>query len=160
MALVKVQKTIFEDSAGTAPADGAVCSVFFADSGMLATLYTTRNGVSTKPNPITTGADGLLSFYVEAGRYDIDVAHASGTQSYDDYLAVSELVIDGPRPQAEFSDVENMIIASTTSGVSVEWSDYLGRDVTTVVYNTTSSEGGSRFTIVNVSPGNLSTLVG
>jgi hypothetical protein len=152
MALVKVQKTIFEDSAGTAPADGAVCSVFFADSGMLATLYTTRSGVSTQPNPITTGADGLLSFYVEAGRYDIDVVHASGTQSYDDYLAVSELVIEGPRPQAEFSDVENMILASTTSGVSIDWSEYVGHRVTTYGYYTSGDGGGSDYVVGSDTP--------
>ena len=145
MALVKVQKTIFEDSAGTSPAEGAVCSVFFADSGMLASLYTTRSGVTSQPNPVTTGADGLLSFYVEGGRYDIDVVHASGSQSYDDYIAVSETVIKGPAPTAEFETVENMVLGITTSGTTIDYSKYEKLGMKTACNNLTSKAGAGDY---------------
>ena len=59
---------------------------------------------------------------------------------------------------AEFADVANMKTATTTSGISIAWSDYLGRDVTVVVNNTTTNKGSARYTIANVDPGNLSTL--
>ena len=48
-------------------------------------------------------------------------------------------VVQGVIPSmlaAEFADVANMKTATTTSGTSIVWSDYLGRDVTTVVNNT------------------------
>ena len=150
MSLVKVQKTIFEDSAGTAPAEGAVCSVFFADSGMLANLYTTRSGVTSQSNPITTGAGGLLSFYVESGRYDIDVVHASGTQSYDDYLAVSEVVVSGPAPTAEFETVENMVLGLTTSGTTIDYSKYEKLGMKTAYNNSTSKAGSAPYIIKTV----------
>ena len=71
-------------------------------------------------------------------------------------------VVQGVIPSmlaAEFADVANMKTATTTSGTSIVWSDYLGRDVTTVVNNTISNEGCAKYTITNVDPGNLSTLV-
>lgn len=60
---------------------------------------------------------------------------------------------------AEFADVANMISATTTSGISIDWADYLGRNVTTVVNNTTSNKGGKEYVITNVNPGGLSVLV-
>jgi hypothetical protein len=42
----------------------------------------------------------------------------------------------------------------------INWGDYLGRKISTVVSNTTSNAGGADYVITNVNPGNLSTLVG
>lgn len=62
---------------------------------------------------------------------------------------------------AEFATVSSMISANPINSLgTINWSDYLGREVSTVVNNTTSNEGGAQYVIVNVNPGNLSTLVG
>lgn len=55
---------------------------------------------------------------------------------------------------SEVSDVVNLKAAK------VDWADYLGRKISTVVNNTTSNAGGADYVITNVNPGNLSTLVG
>lgn len=60
-----------------------------------------------------------------------------------------------------FADVATMISGDTLEGGTIsDWSGYVGWQVHTVVNNTTSNAGGARYTIVNVNPGNLSTLVG
>lgn len=41
----------------------------------------------------------------------------------------------------------------------VDWSDYVGKTVYTVVHNTTSNDGGSEYLITNVNPSNLATLI-
>jgi hypothetical protein len=62
---------------------------------------------------------------------------------------------------AEFATVATMKSATPLNNIGpINWGDYLGRKISTVVSNTTSNAGGADYVITNVNPGNLSTLVG
>lgn len=60
-----------------------------------------------------------------------------------------------------FDTVASLKAGATIEGGSIiDWSEYLGRKISTVVHNTTSNTGGAEYVIVNVNPSNLSTLTG
>lgn len=162
MALTRVQKLItVEDVDGKLiPAAGAVVDVQVQSSGLLDLIYTDRDGATPKGNPITLGDDGMLVFYCYPKVLKLVATHASGTTTYPDFLGVDEKIIKGPQGAPQFSDVAAMKSATPLNSRPIAWADYLGRKVSTVVHNTTSNTGGADYVIVNVNPGNLSTLVG
>ena len=163
MALSKIKKLILvEDGGSMVPAVGATCYVYHATTFTLAQMYANRTGTTLASNPATVGADGYLDRYIESGAYDLRVASGLDEATYPDFLAVDDIIISGPAGELQFSDVANLIAATPLNQKSykVSWAGQLGRKVSTVVHNTTSNEGGAPYVIVNVNPGNLSTLVG
>lgn len=54
---------------------GATVTVYQSGTATLATLYS-DNGVTVKPNPFTTGIDGIYDFYAADGVYDLVFFHA------------------------------------------------------------------------------------
>ena len=75
MALTKIHKTVIGGNP-LQPLDGALCNVNVATTSTLQPIFSDRDGNALTSNPVTTGADGLISFYVEPGLYDLDVTHA------------------------------------------------------------------------------------
>jgi len=57
--------------------------------GGLASLFSDRDGVTGISNPTAADANGNVKFYVEPGRYDIDVSYTGGSKTYNDVI-VSE----------------------------------------------------------------------
>lgn len=122
------------------------------------------------PQPFAFSAGGVPTYNGSYVRLDVDgdfsllVRDRNGTQVYyirNVYEGTPVIVEDLPRyVSAEFATVNNLVDGDSQNFGAIDWSDYLGRDVTTVVHNTTSNKGGDRYTIVNVNPGNLSSLVG
>jgi len=99
------------------------------------------------------------------GNFSLKILDSTGSQVYyieNAYEGQPILVEDLPQyVAAEFADVANMKTATALNFANtVDWADYLGREVTTVVNNSTSGKGGASYKIVNVDPSNLSTLVG
>ena len=163
MALSKIKKLILvEDGGAMVPAVGATCYVYHATTFTLAQMYTDRTGTTLASNPATVGADGYLDRYIESGPYDLRVVSGLDETTYPDFLAVDDIIVSGPSGDLQFSDVANLKAATPLNQKSykVNWAGQLGRKVSTVVHNTTSNEGGADYVIVNVNPGNLSTLVG
>ena len=163
MALSKIKKLILvEDGGAMVPAVGATCYVYHATTFTLAQMYTDRTGTTLASNPATVGADGYLDRYIESGPYDLRVVSGLDETTYPDFLAVDDIIVSGPSGDLQFSDVANLKSATPLNQKSykVNWAGQLGRKVSTVVHNTTSNEGGADYVIVNVNPGNLSTLVG
>lgn len=56
------------------PILGAAVTVYLTGTNTKATLYADAAGAQTKANPTTTDEDGMFSFYVADGRYDIQIA--------------------------------------------------------------------------------------
>ena len=75
------------DSFGN-PASGLSCSVYLSGTslGTLATLFTANNANDTVStgisNPVVTGADGIVSFAVADGDYDMVFVGADGATEY------------------------------------------------------------------------------
>lgn len=61
-------------------ADGASVSV--KKNGSLVDLFD-KDG-NAKPNPVTATSTGWVDFYVNAGRYDLTIAHGQSTKQIDD----------------------------------------------------------------------------
>lgn len=55
------------------PVSNEPISVRSKETGTLATLYTSIAGTVVGPNPISTDALGVLSFYAETGAYEIEI---------------------------------------------------------------------------------------
>lgn len=53
------------------PLSNIEVNVYLAGTTTPATIYVARTGGTTRPNPFTTGADGSVEFWIEAGDYDI-----------------------------------------------------------------------------------------
>ena len=147
MALTIVQKTILGGDP-LLPADGAVCTIL--KSGLAAPIYTNRAGTILADNPLTVGSDGLLKFYVEPGVLEVQVSHATGNVTYPDFLAVSDTVVLGPAPTAEFETLADMVNGVTTSGTTIDWDTYEKTGMETVYHNLTSKAGGAKYTIKTV----------
>lgn len=64
------------DLAGNA-VSGVTVTVVSAGTGTLATLFADSAGVTPIGNPITTGVDGVFSFFAPNGRYNITVVKGS-----------------------------------------------------------------------------------
>lgn len=75
--------TVAIDTEGNALEDIQVTVVDRA-SGDPATIYTTITGGSTKPNPFTTGINGLISFSAPPGSYRLDLTDTQLPQRVSD----------------------------------------------------------------------------
>ncbi len=73
-AIMKYQD-VAQDRTGRVIA-GATVSVYLQGTTTAATLYSTEAGAS-KGNPVTADNNGLFWFYIEEGRYDLDIAKRS-----------------------------------------------------------------------------------
>ena len=163
MALAKIQKTIFKVDSNTLPAAGHTYSIQVSGGGSAIPIYSNSSGTVPLDNPGTLPANGLLSFFIRSGTCRIKVTDPSTLeeQIWDNEPCISPDVLSSASATLQFATITDMINCNPINkGETIDPADYLGRDVTTVVNNTTSGEGGSRYTIVNVDPGNLSALVG
>lgn len=134
-------------------------TVVDAETGMNAPIWSDRAGVSTLTNPLNIVNTGVIKFYTDAGRFNITATSGASSISWPDHLQIDP---DASKyAYTEFATVATMKSATPLNGMgSINWADYLGRKVSTVVNNTTSNEGGAPYVIVNVNPSNLSSLYG
>jgi hypothetical protein len=147
MARTRVQKTILGGDP-LLPASAAVCSIYHADTTTLAQIYSAREGGVLVSNPVVTGADGLMAFYIDSGRYDLSIGHATGAQTYPDFLGVDEIIVKGPQGALEFETVESMVDGNAkNSTLAIDFADYVGRTVKTTWNNSTSKSGGAEYVI-------------
>ena len=72
------------------PVVGASVTITTYPGGATATLYS-DNGVTTTPNPLTTDAFGIFSFYAADGRYSAAITGAGVTPS-----SVTDILLEDP----------------------------------------------------------------
>lgn len=76
-----VWQTTLTDQSGNA-VSGANVEVRDNETGALATIYADRDGVTELSNPFSTGASGLIRFFVDSGFYQIEATKDGDTASY------------------------------------------------------------------------------
>ena len=125
--------------------------------------------LNSRGEPISNQADDDSTFipYVD-GDYDAYLYETEADADANNTIAAVFLGRHETLPESlgdvallQFATV-NALISKTSLNYSetIDWSDYLGRKVSTVVHNTTSNAGDAEYVITNVNPGNLSTLIG
>lgn len=77
--MISYNKTI-RDRAGNVIA-GATVTVYIASTPDKADLFLDAGGSEAAPNPVTSSSNGLISFYVDAGAYDLTVAKGNFTDT-------------------------------------------------------------------------------
>lgn len=80
MALARFQQFIVDEEGAILP--GASVEVRNEATGLLASLFSDRAGVSGILNPITVGSDGLCAFYVDGGAYQIVATLGADTVTF------------------------------------------------------------------------------
>lgn len=80
MALPIFQRTV-TNSAGDIIV-GAEISVFDESTGLVASIFSNRDGTTPLTNPFFTGSDGLAQFYAQQGEYRITASSAAGSVTW------------------------------------------------------------------------------
>lgn len=81
MSFPKFQRTAVTDTGDVI--SGATITVRDQNTGIPANIYSNRAGSTSKPNPFTTGPDGLIEFFAENGEYRIEVVGGSGSIEWE-----------------------------------------------------------------------------
>lgn len=80
MVLARFQRTVVDDAGNIL--DGATVTVTDEATGLLATLYSDRAGLTQIGNPIFSDLNGFAAFYVTGGAYRIDAVKASDSVTW------------------------------------------------------------------------------
>jgi hypothetical protein len=119
------------------PLSNATVTVYAAGTTNLATLYATNSTGAPLPNPLTSSATGLVSFYAADGRYDIRVAK-SGFAT----VTVADVLLEDPA-----DGIIHVISGATVTASTVD---------STPIGATAASTG--RFTAVQLASGATGTI--
>jgi hypothetical protein len=151
MAYTKIHKLILQNAAlgAVGPAVGAQVSIFLAGTTTLAQTYSDRNGTTLTANPITIGASGYVSVYVESGQYDMQVVNGGNTSVVSDVLAVDDIIVSGPYGELRFETVADMTAGTPINQKThtLDPARYVGQKVSTVYHNLTSRAGDGKYVI-------------
>jgi hypothetical protein len=119
------------------PLSNATVTVYAAGTTNLATLYAMNSTGASLPNPLTSSATGLVSFYAADGRYDIRVAK-SGFAT----VTVADVLLEDPA-----DGIIHVISGATVTASTVD---------STPIGATAASTG--RFTAVQLASGATGTI--
>lgn len=166
----------YAKNAGGAAASGYWLKLYSVGSTSAKSMYTALTGGSTLAKCTLNSRGETIS-----NQFDDDstfIPYVDG--DYDAYLFETAADADSNNTAAsvylgryevageQLSDVAILQFATVVTLISgnalnysdsIDWSDYLGRDVTTVVHNATSNDGGATYEVTTTNPGSLSTLV-
>ena len=113
MAIAKFDRTVTLQNSGAVAESAEVLITTL--QGSQATLYSNLGATTTIDNPITTPADGRVSFFIEEGSYNITVTYSGVSTSYNNIP-----IYPDPAEKADSDDLGSLgaVVGGHTSDIA------------------------------------------